>query len=78
MAREFRRPPRRAPLVSRILGATGVPIVFLHANTGTSATWEPQLNYFSSAGFRVIAIDRRGLGRERRCRRLAPSRGASA
>jgi pimeloyl-ACP methyl ester carboxylesterase len=43
-------------------GGDGIPIVFLHANTGTSATWEPQLSYFSDAGFRVIAIDRRGWG----------------
>jgi pimeloyl-ACP methyl ester carboxylesterase len=43
-------------------GGDGIPIVFLHANTGTSATWEPQLSFFSDAGFRVIAIDRRGWG----------------
>jgi len=36
--------------------------VFLHANTGTSATWEAQLSFFFDAGFRVIAIDRRGWG----------------
>jgi pimeloyl-ACP methyl ester carboxylesterase len=43
-------------------GGEGTPIVFLHANTGTSATWEPQLSHFSDVGFRVIAIDRRGWG----------------
>ena len=43
-------------------GGDGTPIVFLHANTGTSATWEAQLSFFFDAGFRVIAIDRRGWG----------------
>jgi pimeloyl-ACP methyl ester carboxylesterase len=40
----------------------GTPIVFLHANTGTSAIWEAQLSFFSEAGYRVIAPDRRGWG----------------
>ena len=42
---------------------TGSAIVFLHANTGTSANWEYQGSVFSQAGFRVIAFDRRGWGR---------------
>jgi len=37
-------------------------IVFLHANTGTSANWEQQNKAFSAAGYRVIAFDRRGWG----------------
>ena len=41
----------------------GEPIVFLHANTGTSAIWAPQLSHFARLGFRVIAPDRRGWGR---------------
>ena len=44
-------------------GGSGVPIVLLHANTGTSAVWEKQIASFSQAGYRVIAFDRRGWGR---------------
>jgi pimeloyl-ACP methyl ester carboxylesterase len=44
-------------------GGTGVPIVLLHANTGTSAVWESQVTSFSRAGYRVIAFDRRGWGK---------------
>jgi pimeloyl-ACP methyl ester carboxylesterase len=44
-------------------GGTGVPLILLHANTGTSAIWEHQVAAFSSAGFRVITFDRRGWGR---------------
>jgi pimeloyl-ACP methyl ester carboxylesterase len=43
-------------------GGEGTPIVFLHANTGSSATWDAQLSYFAGAGYRVIALDRRGWG----------------
>ena len=44
-------------------GGTGVPVVLLHANTGTSAAWEPQVDAFARGGYRVIAFDRRGWGR---------------
>jgi pimeloyl-ACP methyl ester carboxylesterase len=44
-------------------GGTGVPIVLLHPNTGTSAIWEGQTPAFSQAGYRVIAFDRRGCGK---------------
>ncbi len=37
-------------------------IVFLHANTGTSESWEPQFGPLIDAGYRVIAFDRRGRG----------------
>ena len=43
-------------------GGDGVPIVLLHANTGTSGSWEPQFAAFADAGYRVIAFDRRGWG----------------
>jgi pimeloyl-ACP methyl ester carboxylesterase len=43
-------------------GGTGIPIVLLHANTGTSASWEPQATAFAREGYRVIAFDRRGWG----------------
>ena len=44
-------------------GGSGVPIMLLHANTGTSAVWEKQIASFSRAGYRVIAFDRRGWGK---------------
>ena len=44
-------------------GGSGVPLILLHANTGTSAVWENQIASFSRAGYRVIAFDRRGWGK---------------
>lgn len=44
-------------------GGAGEPVVFLHANTGTSETWAPQVAAFSQAGYRAITFDRRGWGR---------------
>jgi pimeloyl-ACP methyl ester carboxylesterase len=43
-------------------GGTGVPVVLMHAATGSSRVWEYQLPAFTSAGYRVIAYDRRGYG----------------
>jgi pimeloyl-ACP methyl ester carboxylesterase len=44
-------------------GGSGEPVVFLHANTGTSETWTPQVAAFTRAGYRVITFDRRGWGK---------------
>jgi pimeloyl-ACP methyl ester carboxylesterase len=44
-------------------GGTGVPLVLLHAATGSSRTWEYQIPAFTAAGYRVVAFDRRGYGR---------------
>ena len=44
-------------------GGRGVPVVLLHAGTGSARVWEHQLPAFTAAGFRVIAYDRRGFGR---------------
>jgi pimeloyl-ACP methyl ester carboxylesterase len=44
-------------------GGTGVPLILLHANTGTSGVWANQVEDFSGAGYRVIAFDRRGWGK---------------
>jgi pimeloyl-ACP methyl ester carboxylesterase len=44
-------------------GGGGIPIVLLHANTGTSDSWEPQAAAFARQGYRVIAFDRRGWGK---------------
>jgi pimeloyl-ACP methyl ester carboxylesterase len=49
-------------LAYRDSGGAGVPIVLLHANTGTSASWQPQFDGFVAAGYRTIAFDRRGWG----------------
>ena len=44
-------------------GGSGVPVVLLHAATGSSRVWEHQTPVFTKAGYRVIAYDRRGWGR---------------
>lgn len=44
-------------------GGNGVPVVFLHANTGSSRVWENQIPAFTAMGYRFIAYDRRGWGR---------------
>ena len=44
-------------------GGSGVPIILLHAGTGSSRVWEFQIPTLTAAGFRVIAFDRRGWGR---------------
>jgi pimeloyl-ACP methyl ester carboxylesterase len=44
-------------------GGSGEPVVLMHANTGTSESWEPQVAVFSKAGYRIITLDRRGWGR---------------
>jgi pimeloyl-ACP methyl ester carboxylesterase len=49
-------------LCYRDSGGEGVPLVLLHANTGTCLSWEPQFAAFTAAGYRVIAFDRRGWG----------------
>lgn len=42
---------------------TGQPIVFSHGWPLSSDDWDPQMMFFLSKGFRVIAHDRRGHGR---------------
>ena len=44
-------------------GGTGIPVVLMHAATGSSRVWEYQIPAFTKAGYRVIAFDRRGWGR---------------
>jgi pimeloyl-ACP methyl ester carboxylesterase len=50
-------------LFYRDTGGSGTPVVFLHANTGSSRVWEYQIPAFTATGYRVIAFDRRGWGR---------------
>jgi pimeloyl-ACP methyl ester carboxylesterase len=47
----------------RDTGGAGVPIVLLHAGTGSALVWEHQFPAFAAAGYRVIAYDRLGFGR---------------
>jgi pimeloyl-ACP methyl ester carboxylesterase len=49
-------------LCYRDTGGGGVPVVLMHAATGSSRVWEYQIPAFTAAGFRVIAFDRRGFG----------------
>lgn len=53
----------RARLWYQDSGGTGVPIVLLHASTGSAASWQYQQTSFSSAGYRVITYSRRGYYR---------------
>src|SRR5213593_4416714 len=43
-------------------GGSGVPVVFMHAATGSSRVWDYQIPASTAAGFRFIAFDRRGFG----------------
>jgi pimeloyl-ACP methyl ester carboxylesterase len=44
-------------------GGRGVPVIFLHAFTGSTEVWEHQIRAFTRAGYRFIAYERRGFGR---------------
>ncbi len=59
-------------------GGKGVPIVLLHANTGTIESWEKQLHAFAGAGYRVIAFDRRGWGKSMADASSGPQPGSIA
>src|SRR5580698_630049 len=52
-----------AKIFYRDTGGSGVPVILLHAATGSSRVWEYQIPAFTAAGYRVIAFDRRGWGR---------------
>jgi pimeloyl-ACP methyl ester carboxylesterase len=52
-----------ARIFYRDTGGAGVPVILLHAATGSSRVWEYQIPAFVAAGYRVIAFDRRGWGR---------------
>jgi pimeloyl-ACP methyl ester carboxylesterase len=44
-------------------GGSGVPVVLLHAGTGSVLAWEHQFPALTAAGYRVLAYDRLGYGR---------------
>jgi len=52
-----------ARIFYRDSGGRGVPVVFLHAATGSSRVWEYQVPALTAAGYRFLAYDRRGWGR---------------
>ncbi len=43
----------------------GTPVIFMHAFTGNTRSWQHQLPAFVGAGYRCITYDRRGWGRTR-------------
>lgn len=51
-------------------GRTGVPIVFIHGNGGSSQQWRAQLAHFRAKGRRAVAIDLPGFGQS-----TAPANG---
>jgi len=51
-----------ARIFYRDTGGSGVPVIFLHAATGSSRVWEYQIPALAVAGYRVIACGRRGWG----------------
>jgi pimeloyl-ACP methyl ester carboxylesterase len=57
-------------------GGTGVPVVLMHAATGSVRAWEHQIPAFTKAGFRVISFDRRGWGRTESAPGAAPGTAA--
>jgi pimeloyl-ACP methyl ester carboxylesterase len=46
-------------------GGDGVPVVLMHAASGTCESWVYQLPALTAAGYRCIAPDRRGWGRSK-------------
>lgn len=44
---------------------SGVPVVLMHAASGTTEAWEQQVPALVAAGFRCIAYDRRGWGKSK-------------
>lgn len=59
-------------------GGSGVPVVFMHAATGSSQSWEYQLPAFTAAGYRCLAFDRRGRGRTEAVPDSGPQPGTAA
>ncbi len=44
--------------MAHVDSGSGVPIVFLHAGSGSSRMWDSQRDFFAAAGYRFIAPDR--------------------
>jgi pimeloyl-ACP methyl ester carboxylesterase len=50
------------PVFYRDSGGDGAAVVLLHAASGNSLMWEQQIPAFTGAGYRVVAMDYRGVG----------------
>lgn len=59
-------------------GGNGMPVVCMHAATGSSQSWEYQIPAFTAAGYRLIAFDRRGRGRTEIVPESGPQPGSGA
>src|SRR5262245_32383682 len=59
-------------------GSGGEPVVFMHAATGSSQSWEHQIPAFTAAGYRLTAFDRRGRGRTEIVPESGPQPGTGA
>jgi len=59
-------------------GGAGEPVVLMHAITGTSESWEPQIAALTKAGYRAIAFDRRGWGKSTANPATGPQPGHAA
>ena len=59
-------------------GGSGVPIVLLHANSGSTDMWQPNAEAFAAAGYRAIAFDRRTSGRTHPNEETGPQPGTAS
>jgi len=59
-------------------GGSGVPIILLHANSGSTDMWQHNADAFAAAGYRAIAFDRRGWGRTHPNAETGPQPGTAA
>jgi pimeloyl-ACP methyl ester carboxylesterase len=59
-------------------GGNGEPVVLMHAITGTSEVWQPQIEALAAVGYRVVAFDRRGWGKSRAVAATGPQPGHAA
>jgi pimeloyl-ACP methyl ester carboxylesterase len=59
-------------------GGSGIPVVLMHAATGSTRSWELQVPAFSAAGYRVIVPYLRGYGTTRFLSSDTPRNGQQA
>jgi pimeloyl-ACP methyl ester carboxylesterase len=60
----------------RDTGGAGIPVVLLHARTGSVLAWEKQVPALVNGGYRVISFDRLGSGRSRLAADATPGTAA--
>jgi pimeloyl-ACP methyl ester carboxylesterase len=59
-------------------GGNGEPVVLMHAITGTSESWQPQIAPLAARGYRVVAFDRRGWGKSLADASTGPQPGSAS